>query len=411
MAASWFSDVEVAAAIEVFALTQSYNEDQHPQKVNLGVGAYRTDDGKPWVLPVVRTVESQMASDQTLNHEYLPVAGNPDFRTASVRLLLGEQSPAILTSRCDSVQAIGGTGALRIGMDFLRSRLGFENIYVSTPTWGNHKNIAKALGYTVREYRYWDAAARKFDVEGMVEDLRNAPEKSAVILHMCAHNPTGIDPSHDEWKQLAQVIREKSIFPFFDCAYQGFSSGILEKDPWAIRYFISEGFEVFGAQSFSKNFGLYNERVGNLCFVTKDPESVLKVRSQMMMIVRTTWSNSPAHGSRVVATVLNNPALFAEWKENVKTMADRILLMRQQLHDKLRALGVPGNWDHVVRQTGMFSYTGLNPRQVAHLVKEYHIYLLKSGRINMCALTTKNIDYVANAIHDAVTNIGDDPKL
>jgi len=408
---SWFNNVEVGAPIEVFALTAAYNEDTNPQKVNLGVGAYRTDEGQPWVLPVVRSVEAQMAADQSLNHEYLAVPGLADYRSAGAKALFGADSPAIAQNRVDAVQSIGGTGALRIGFDFLISRLGLKEIYVSNPTWGNHKGIAKALGMNVHEYRYWDDAKRQLDFAGMVEDIQNAPERSVIVLHMCAHNPTGMDPTQDQWKQLAEVIRAKSHFPFFDCAYQGFGSGNLDTDAWSLREFVKQGFEIFAAQSFSKNFGLYNERVGNLIFSCKDSQKVAAVRSQLVTIVRTTWSNSPAHGCRVVATILNNPALLNEWKENVSTMANRILLMRQKLYEKLRELGTPGTWEHIVKQIGMFSYTGLNVRQSKHLVTAHHVYLLNCGRINMCGLTTGNVEYVAKAIHDAVSNVSDDPTV
>jgi len=410
--ASWFEKVETAPPIEVFALTQAFNEDTNPDKVNLSVGAYRTNEGKPWVLPVVRTVEAQMAADQTLNHEYLPVAGFPDFRKGAIRLLLGDDSPAIAQNRVDGIQAIGGTGALRIGMDFLKSTLGCSVVYVSKPTWGNHKGIAKSLGYAaIKEYRYWDDANRRLDIDGMLEDLGNAPPRSVILLHMCAHNPSGIDPTKEQWQKIADVIKSKQLFPFFDCAYQGFSSGNLDQDSSSLREFVAQGFEVFAAQSFSKNFGLYNERVGNLVFVTSKPEQVAAVRSQAMMCVRQTWSNSPNHGARVVATVLNNKALSDDWRGNVKTMAERILQMRNLLYQKLRELGTPGTWEHIITQSGMFSYTGLNKKQCEHLVNHYHIYLLNSGRINMCGLTTGNVEYVAKAINDVVNNITDDPKL
>ncbi|XP_064600448.1 aspartate aminotransferase, cytoplasmic-like [Liolophura sinensis] len=404
--ASWFANIEQAVPIEVFQLTARYREDPAATKVNLGVGAFRTDDGEPWVLPVVRTAESQMAADLSLNHEYLPVVGLASFRTASVSLLLGPDSPAILENRVEGVQSLGGTGALRIAADFLFKHLKMETVYVSAPTWGNHKGIFKSVGYpNIKEYRYWDAANRSLDINGMVEDLKNAPPKSVVILHACAHNPTGVDPTPEQWNLIGDVCQEKGLFVLFDCAYQGFSSGDLDKDAWAVREFVNKrGMELFVAQSYSKNFGLYNERVGNLAVVTKDAETMARVRSQLELVVRTTWSNPPNHGGRIVSTVLNNSALAAEWKESVQKMADRILLMRKQLFEKLRANGTPGKWDHIVKQTGMFSFTGLNPQQVDILISKYHIYLLKTGRINMCGLTTKNIDYVAKAIHDVVSN-------
>jgi len=400
---TWFQNVEVAPPIEVFSLVQKFREDPHPTKVNLSVGAYRTDDGQPWVLPVVRDVEREMANDETLNHEYLPVTGLPDFCDASTKLLLGSDNPVISQNRAGGVQAIGGTGALRIGMDFLHSRLGFNNIYVSNPTWGNHKGIAKALGYTtIGEYRQWDEGTKSFDCDGMIADLKSFPDRSVIMLHMVAHNPTGMDPTSDQWERIADAMQEKHHFAFFDCAYQGFATGDLDADAYAIRYFVNRGFEVFGAQSYSKNFGLYNERVGNLTFVVQNATQLAAVKSQLQLVVRTTWSNSSAHGCRVVARVLNNPSNNTRWQDHVKVMASRIILMRDELKKRLIALGTPGNWDHITKQQGMFSYTGLNAQQCEKLITEYHIYLLKSGRINMCGLTSGNLDYVANAINAVV---------
>ncbi|KAL3863895.1 hypothetical protein ACJMK2_005622 [Sinanodonta woodiana] len=403
--ASRFADVDVAPPIEVFALIAQYNEDTFPNKVNLSVGAYRTEEGKPWVLPVVRTVEAQMATDPTLNHEYLPVAGLPDFRAAAVKLLLGEDNPALVENRVEGIQALGGTGALRLAADFLKIVKKCDNVIMSSPTWENHRMIFKNCGFgNIKQHRYWNAETKGLDLDGMLEDIKAMPDESVVLLHACAHNPTGVDPTQEQWKKIADVCEQKKAYVLMDIAYQGFTSGDIEKDSWAVRYFVNRGFELFASQSFSKNFGLYNERIGNLCIVTKDTESKMRVKSQIEIIVRTTWSNPPNYGARIVASVLNNPALYSEWKEHIKTMSDRIRLMRDQLFQKLKMLGTPGKWDHIIHQQGMFSYTGLNPTQVEHLVKKYHIYLLKSGRINMCGLTTSNMDYVANAIHDAVTS-------
>ncbi|XP_048744308.2 aspartate aminotransferase, cytoplasmic-like [Ostrea edulis] len=402
--ASVFGDIEIAPPIEVFNLTAQYTEDTHPHKVNLGVGAYRTDEGKPWVLPVVRTVEAQMATDSTLNHEYLPVAGMPDFRNAALKLLLGEDSPALVENRVEGVQAIGGTGAIRLCADFCKKMLGYDSMYTSSPTWGNHLGIFKSCGYSnVKQYRYWDAQNRTIDFNGMKEDLMAAPEKTVVIFHGCCHNPTGVNPTEEQWKEIADLVEKKKFMLLLDEAYQGFASGNLEQDGQVARYFVKRGFEFFVSQSFSKNFGLYNERTGNLVIVCANKDAKLRVKSQMEMVVRTTWSNSPNHGARIVASVLNNPAYYAEWKEHVKTMADRIKMMREMLFQKLKSLGTPGKWDHIIEQKGMFSFTGLNPAQVDVLIKKYHIYLLKNGRINMCALTTGNLEYVANAIHSAIT--------
>uniref|UniRef100_A0A672QPK5 Aspartate aminotransferase n=2 Tax=Sinocyclocheilus grahami TaxID=75366 RepID=A0A672QPK5_SINGR len=408
---SIFGEVPLAAPVAVFKLTADFREDQNPSKVNLGVGAYRTDEGQPWVLPVVRKVEKMIADDHSLNHEYLPILGLPEFRSSASQIALGEDSPAIKDNRVGAVQCLGGTGALKIGAEFLRRWYnGTDNtktpIYVSAPTWENHNAVFSNAGFEdIRPYKYWDAGKRGLDLEGFLSDLESAPDHSIFVLHACAHNPTGTDPTQDQWKQISDVMKRKSLFAFFDSAYQGFASGNLDKDAWAVRYFVSQGFELFCAQSFSKNFGLYNERVGNLTVVAKDQDNLNRVLSQMEKIVRITWSNPPSQGARLVAITLNTPELFAEWKDNVKTMADRVLLMRAQLKEKLKALGTPGTWEHITEQIGMFSFTGLNPKQVEYLVKEKHIYLMASGRINMCGLTTKNIDYVAESIHEAVTTV------
>ncbi|KAK6482142.1 aspartate aminotransferase [Huso huso] len=408
---SLFTEVPQAAPVAVFKLTADFREDKHPSKVNLGVGAYRTDECQPWVLPVVRKVEQLIANDHSLNHEYLPILGLPEFRASASKIALGEDSPAIKENRVGGVQSLGGTGALRIGAEFLRRWYNGKNntatpIYVSAPTWENHNAVFGDAGFTdVRPYRYWDAENRGLALAGFLEDLENAPEYSVFLLHACAHNPTGTDPTPDEWKQIAEIMERKKLFAFFDSAYQGFASGDLQKDAWAVRYFVSKGFELFCAQSFSKNFGLYNERVGNLTIVAKDSDNASRILSQMEKIVRTIWSNPPSQGARIVATTLTTPELFAEWKDNVKTMADRVLLMRSQLKAKLQALGTPGTWEHITQQIGMFSFTGLNPNQVGYLIKEKHVYLMASGRINMCGLTTKNLDYVAESIHETVTKI------
>ncbi|TNN36999.1 Aspartate aminotransferase, cytoplasmic [Liparis tanakae] len=328
---SIFSEVPQAPPVAVFKLSADFREDGHPQKVNLGVGAYRTDECQPWVLPVVKKVERLIVEDGSLNHEYLPILGLPEFRSASSKVALGDESTAIKENRVGGVQALGGTGALRIGAEFLRRWYNGVNntatpIYVSAPTWENHNSVFADAGFKdIRPYHYWDAANRGLDLAGLLDDLER-----------------------------------RSLFVFFDSAYQGFASGDLDKDAWAIRYFVSEGFELFVAQSFSKNFGLYNERVGNLTVVARDGENLSRTLSQMEKIVRTTWSNPPSQGARIVSKTLNCPELFAEWKGNVKTMADRVLLMRDQLKAKLQAQGTPGTWDHITQQIGMFSFTGLN---------------------------------------------------
>lgn len=401
--ASLFSGATTGPPIEVFAVMKDFTEDTNEKKVNLSVGAYRTDECKPWVLPVVRQTEKDMANDETLNHEYLPILGLESFSVAAMKLVLGDDCAAIKEGRTTSVQTLSGTGALRLCADTCHKLLGSTTFYFSTPTWGNHKTIFLDAGFTeAKAYRYWDGATRGLDLEGMLADLSAAPPKSVVILHSCAHNPTGVDPTEDQWKQIADVIEKGSLIPVFDTAYQGFATGDLDKDAWPVRYFAGRGFEMMATQSFAKNFGLYNERVGNLTMVFKDSAVIAPVRSQITLIVRSSYSNPPNHGARIVSKVLNDPKLFEEWRGAIRIMSSRIKEMRDGLKARLEKLATPGTWDHITSQIGMFSYTGLSATQVKMLRDKYHIYLLSSGRINICGLTTHNIDYVAEAIHDAV---------
>merc|ERR1712241_1284862 len=373
---------------------------------SLGVGAYRTDEGKPWILPCVKKAETKLASqtqEEVINHEYLPVLGLESFASASTAMLLGESSSAIAEGRAFGVQALSGTGALRNGAEFLSRITGLRCCYYSDPTWGNHGLVFKNAGFTeLRKYRYWDESRKGLDWEGMMEDLEGAPMHSVIILHACAHNPTGVDPTKEQWAKIAELIRRKNLFPFFDCAYQGFASGCLDTDAWAVRYFVSQGFELFCSQSFSKNFGLYNERAGNLTVVSRDSANLERIKSQMTLIIRAMYSNPPSHGARIVATVLNNPELYQEWRDAIRTMSSRIIEVRTALRARLEDLGTPGDWSHITSQIGMFSYTGLTEDMAVFLMREKHLYLLKSGRISMCGVTSSNVDYVARAIHEAV---------
>ncbi|KAM7356019.1 glutamate oxaloacetate transaminase 1 isoform 1-T2 [Cochliomyia hominivorax] len=407
MSDSIYDCVEQGPAIEVFALNHAYQDDTHPKKANLGVGAYRTSEGKPWVLPVVRKTEIQIASDETINHEYLPVLGPEKFTKAATTLLLGEDSPALKENRAFGIQSLSGTGALRIGAEFLRHQLNRKVFYFSNPTWENHRKVFMDSGFEEpNTYHYWDQSKRVLDIEGLLADLEKAPEGAVIILHACAHNPTGCDPTHEEWIRIADLMERKKLFPFFDSAYQGFASGDPAHDAWAVRYFVKRGFELFCAQSFAKNFGLYCERVGNLTVVSKTSTVTEAVKSQFTLLVRGMYSNPPAYGSRIVSTVLNNAELRKEWMDCIKIMSSRIIKMREMLRKHLEELQTPGNWEHITRQIGMFSYTGLNEKQVRILIDEYHIYLLKSGRINMCGLNENNVKYVAESIHAAVTHVG-----
>lgn len=403
---SVFDNVPEGQPIEVFALNKAFASDTDPRKANLGVGAYRTNEGKPWVLPVVRKTEIAIASNENINHEYLSVLGDEQFTTAATNLLLGNESPALRENRAFGIQSLSGTGALRIGAIFLSVCLNRKVFYYSEPTWENHRKVFMDSGFTTpNTYRYWDNNKRGIDFNGLIKDLENAPEGAVIILHACAHNPTGCDPTQEQWRNIAEVMERKRLFPFFDCAYQGFASGNPDVDAWAVRYFVKRGFELFASQSFAKNFGLYSERIGNLTIVTNNPKNKNAITSQITLTIRGLYSNPPAFGARIVATILNNPELRKEWMECIKTMSGRIIKMRRELRKRLEDLQTPGTWEHITQQIGLFSYTGLTEKQVRLLIDEYHIYMLKTGRINMCGLNDNNVDYIAKSMYEAVTRI------
>ncbi|KAI6191401.1 Aspartate aminotransferase [Aphelenchoides bicaudatus] len=399
---SAFSAITEAPPIEVFFMNKKYLDEPAEQKVNLTIGAYRTELGKNWVLPVVHEAEVILANDTTLDHEYLPVLGLEKFTKAASELVLGADSVALKEGRAFGVQCLSGTGSLRAGAEFLNRLLNLDTVYVSKPTWGNHNLIFKNSNFTsIRTYRYWDAKNRRVDIDGLCEDLEQAPEKAVIVLHGCAHNPSGMDPTQEQWKRICEIVKRKNLFTFFDIAYQGFASGDPDADAWAVRYFVDQGLEMVIAQSFAKNFGLYNERVGNLTFVVSDPSTVVPIKSQVSLIIRANWSNPPAHGARVVAMVLTTPEYRKQWFEAIQGKHCCLAKMRHALRTHLETLGTPGTWNHVTEQIGMFSYTGLTPQQVEHLVKVHKVFLLSDGRINVCGLNTRNVEYVAKAIDDA----------
>ena len=399
---------ELAVADTIFKLTSDFKQDPFPQKISLGVGAYRDNDGKPWVLPVVAKVQTQIAQDTSLDHEYLPIEGLKSFTDASVKLILGNNSEVISQERYAAVQTLSGTGACRLGADFLHTLSPNSTVYISNPTWANHKQIFNLAGFKVAEYPYWDDQMKGLAFEKMLRCFEECQDGSIILLHPCAHNPTGVDPTLSQWQQIAQVMIKKKHLVFFDCAYQGFASGSLDNDAAAVRLFADMGIEFILAQSYAKNFGLYNERVGCLTAVTNSKEVCERVFSQFKILIRGGYSNPPAFGARIVSKVLNDPKLFLEWEDQLKTMANRIIEMRRALLDNLLSLKTPGNWDHIVNQIGMFSYTGLSSityllgSQVKFLRDKYHVYMTSNGRISMAGLNTTNVQRFAEAMHDAV---------
>ncbi|MCJ1308219.1 Aspartate aminotransferase, cytoplasmic [Agyrium rufum] len=407
-----FSAENVPQAPEdpLFGLMAAYRRDTFDKKVDLGIGAYRDNNAKPWVLPVVKMADERLRQDPNLNHEYLPIAGLADFTSAAQKLMLGAESPAIKEKRVTSFQTISGTGAVHLGALFLAKfypRPSNQSVYFSSPTWANHNQIFTNVSLPIATYPYFSAKTKGLDFEGMMSTISSAPSGSIILLHACAHNPTGVDPTRDQWKQIATSIREKGHFPFFDCAYQGFASGSLNDDAWAVRYFVEQGFELCVAQSFAKNFGLYGERAGAFHFVTAPgsdaTNTISRINSQLAILQRSEISNPPAYGARIASMVLNDPELFAEWEANLRTMSGRIKDMRSRVRKILEELnGQEGSWKHITEQIGMFSFTGLTEKQVLKIREDAHVYMTKNGRISMAGLNDGNIEYFAKAVDKVV---------
>jgi aspartate aminotransferase len=330
--------------------------------------------------------------------EYLPITGLAEFTKNAAILAYGKDSAPIKEGRVAITQSISGTGALRIGGAFLERHYPHsKSIYLPTPTWGNHIPIFKDSGLEVKHYKYYNKETVGLDLKGMLEDIKAAPNKSIILLHACAHNPTGVDPTNEDWKQISDAIKEKEHFPFFDMAYQGFASGDTDRDAHAVRFFIEQGHQIALSQSFAKNMGLYGERVGAIC---ADAEEKARVDSQIKIIVRPLYSNPPVHGARIAGSILADADLYQQWLKEVKGMADRINGMRAELKGLLvDDLGNKNNWDHITNQIGMFAFLGISPDQVAKLKDEHHVYLTKDGRISVAGITSQNVKHLAESLH------------
>ncbi|XP_067857630.1 aspartate aminotransferase, cytoplasmic-like [Heptranchias perlo] len=415
-ALSLFQEIPMVPFTETAVLNAAYINDLSPNKMYLGNREYCTDNGQPWILPVVRKVQQQMIKDPTLNHEYLPVLGLAEFNRVATALILGKDSIAIVEKRADSVQVPGGNGAVCMGAQFLKQWYSITHpkspvIYVSLPCWANHASAFAEAGFNnIFGYRYWDGEKLHLAIHQWLEDLENAPEYSIVVLHIAAHQPTAMDPNPTEWRQIAEVMKRKQLFPFFYVTAQGLASGDLNKDAWPVRHFVTERFELFCAQSFSRNFGLYNDSIGSLTIVTRNNHTLIRVRSQMAIAARYTWSNPPRYGARIVATVLNNPAFFAEWQENLKAMAERLMLTKEKLKEELRTLGTPGHWEHITKQIGTYIFPGFTDSQIDYLMNKSHIYLSVNGQINVSKVNSQNLAYVAHCIHEAVVSSPEDDE-
>ena len=404
-AASPWKGVPLGPPDKILGLNELFKEDKNPLKVNLGVGAYRDDDGKPLVLKSVKEAERRIV-DKNMDHEYAGIAGVQSFVDRSVEFAFGSISPVIKSGRVAAVQALSGTGGCRLAGEFVARFLGGGSgglkMYMPDPTWGNHGAIMKDAGLVPAKYTYYDSKRCAYDHKGFLSDLSSLPEGSVFMLHACAHNPTGCDPSPQQWDELSAAFAAKKHVAFFDCAYPGFASGDSEKDAYGLRKFVSDGHNVLLAQSFAKNFGLYGERIGTFAAVTASKEETDRVLSQMKLLVRPMYSNPPVHGARIVSEILTDAALRKQWTAECKAMADRILLMRSLLRDNLKAAGSAKNWQHITDQIGMFAFTGLSPEQVLRMRSEFSIYCTEDGRISIAGVNSKNVAHVAKAMH-AVT--------
>jgi aromatic-amino-acid transaminase len=391
-----FAAVELAPRDPILGINEAFAADTRPNKVNLGVGVYYDENGKLPLLQAVKEAENIRVA-QGLPRGYLPIEGVPLYNQAVQGLLFGSDSPIVTNSRAATFEALGGTGGLKIGADFLKRLLPNAEVMISDPSWENHRALFESAGFKVSTYPYYDAASHGVNFAGMVKSLETAAQGTIFVLHACCHNPTGVDLTNEQWAQVVSLIKARGLTAFLDMAYQGFGDGIAE-DSAALNMFSASGMSFFVSSSFSKSFSLYGERVGALTVVTQDKDETTRVTSQIKRVIRTNYSNPPTHGASVVASVLSTPTLRKMWENELGGMRTRIKAMRTGFVDGLKAHGVERDFSFVARQRGMFSYSGLTAAQVERLQKEYGIYAVSTGRICVAALNNKNLDYVVGAI-------------
>ncbi len=396
MTHSLFDAVQLAPRDPILGLTEAYVADSRPTKVNLGVGVYCDESGRIPLLRAVRDAERARV-EAGVPRGYLPIEGLAAYDAAVQKLLFGADSPLITSGRLVTAQALGGTGALKIGADFLKRINPQAQVLISDPSWENHRALFEGAGFKVETYPYYDAATHGLNFVGMTQALRTARPGSIVALHACCHNPTGVDLSSEQWRELASIFKTHELIAMVDLAYQGFGTGV-DADGAAVRLFAEQGLTFFVASSFSKSFSLYGERVGALTIVTKSSDEAARVLSQLKRVIRTNYSNPPTHGGSVVAAVLNDTKLRALWEEELAEMRNRIKAMRRGLVDGLKSRKVKRDFSFVLEQNGMFSYSGLTAAQVDRLRNEFGIYAISTGRICVAALNSKNLDYVCDAI-------------
>jgi aromatic-amino-acid transaminase len=400
MTASILTRVEMAPGDPILGVTEAYNADQNPKRVNLGVGVYYDDQGKVPVLECVRRVERDMLETVT-PRGYLPIDGIPAYDRAVQHLIFGADSAVVRDGRAITVQGLGGTGALKVAADFLRRVNPGAQVWISDPSWENHRALFEGAGFTVNAYPYYDPATHGLDFAGMTGALEKLTPSTIVVLHACCHNPTGVDLTRDQWTKVLEIVRARELVPILDIAYQGFADSV-DADGEVVRRFAEAMSPVFVANSFSKSFSLYGERVGALSVTAASPDEAKRALSQLKRVVRANYSNPPTFGAKAVAAVLTAPDLRELWDRELGQMRDRIKTMRRALVEKVKARAPGFDFGFVMDQRGMFSYSGLSKEQVHRLRREFSVYAIDSGRICVAALNTGNVDYVADSIAEVV---------
>jgi len=392
-----WAHVKMGPKDPILGVTEAFKASTHPEKISVGVGAYRDDDGKPVVLPSVKEAEKRVVA-ANLDNEYLPITGLGKFNDLALDLAYG---PA-RKDHTVALQALSGTGSLRLLAGYLVKNWDgpLPTVYISNPSWGNHFPIFEHAGLKTEKYTYYDPKTIGLNFEGMMADILAAPENSVFLLHATAHNPTGIDPNMEQWKQISEAMKQKGHFCAFDMAYQGFASGSCEQDAAGFRYFVDQGHKVCLMQSMAKNFGLYGQRTGCFSLVCEDADEASRVMSQLKIVARAIWSSPPLHGARVCQYILEDEVLKQQWFDEVKGMADRIISMRHALKDAVKAAGSTRNWDHITEQIGMFCFSGMTPEQVDQMADEHAIYMTRNGRISMAGVTSKNVGRIAQCMHE-----------
>ncbi len=395
-----FEQLEMAPADAILGLTEAFKKDQNPNKCNLGVGVYKDADGKTPILESVKRAEKKLL-EQESTKSYLPIPGSAEFEAVVQEMVFGVGHEVITGKRAATAHTPGGTGAVRVGADFIKRMYPEKAIWLSKPTWANHPNIFKAAGLEVKEYEYYHAETKSLAFDSMLESLKAIPEGDAILLHGCCHNPSGVDPSLEQWEKIGEVLEQRNLLPLVDFAYQGLGNGIRE-DAEGCLALCRPGRELLIATSYSKNFGLYRERCGALTVVGASEDAAKKAFSHVKKCIRTNYSNPPSHGGAIVAAVYNDPELRSLWEEELKQMRDRINGMRKLFVETLKAKGVERDFSFISKQLGMFSFSGLTKEQVGVLRDKYSIYIVGSGRINVAGITEDNIDMICQAIADVL---------